>query len=202
MSMNEEKEMNIENTNVEDIQADTDIDTEFEPLDDEGDELSYKDKIKALRTKLQVAETERREYLDGWQRAKADAINREKQYAQDKLDITKFAARKILLEVIPVMDSFLMAMKNKEAWENVDQNWRIGVEYIKSQLDTMMKNNGLEMYGAVGDEANPERYSSLDTIETEDTAQEGKVAEVLSVGYTLHGKIIREAKVKTFIIKK
>ena len=86
--------------------------------------------IKKLREKLKKAESEKQEYLTGWQRDKAEFINARKRDQEDKQSFIKFANENLVSELIPVMESFDMAMGNKEAWETVDKNWRIGVEYI------------------------------------------------------------------------
>jgi molecular chaperone GrpE len=170
-------------------------------MDEEGNEKSLQSKLKDIKEKLKNTEKEKKEYLDGWQRMKADSINEKKRFDDQKKDIIEFANQKLLMDFVPVMDSFLMAMKNKEAWETVDKNWRIGVEYIKGQLETAFKNQGLEVFGEIGEVADPSKYSSLETVETEDKNLEGKVAEILQSGFTLKGKVVREAKCKTYILK-
>jgi molecular chaperone GrpE len=184
------------------IEEETDIILETDDIvetDEEGNEISLNTKIKQLRHKLKEVEKERNEYLDGWQRAKADAINKQKEFDLKQKDMIVFANQRLLLDFIPVMDSFVIAMSNKDAWQKVDPNWRIGVEYIKTQLETVLTQNELLLYGAVGEIADPNRYDSIETIETDDTTKHNTVAEILQYGYTLKGKIIREAKCKTFI---
>ena len=51
----------------------------------EEDSIGVSDKIKKVQKKLKECEKERQEYLNGWQRARADAVNREK-------DPVKFSA--------------------------------------------------------------------------------------------------------------
>jgi molecular chaperone GrpE len=188
------------------VEQDIDIDTEIVDTEElvetdiEGNEVSVQAKIQQLRKKLKEVEKERNEYLDGWQRAKADTINKQKEFELKQKELITFANQKLLIDFIPVMDSFVIAMSNKTAWNNVDPNWRIGVEYIKSQLETVLTQNELCIYGAVGDQADPSKYDSIETIETEDETKNNTVAEILQYGYTLKGKIIREAKCKTFII--
>src|SRR3989338_4076705 len=85
--------------------------------------------VKKLREKLKICEQERQEYLSGWQRAKADLINARKRDEEGMRELAKFANEGLIVELIPVLDSFEMAMKNKEAWDKVEKNWRVGVEY-------------------------------------------------------------------------
>jgi molecular chaperone GrpE len=180
---------------------DEDDSVELVEVDDEGSELSGAAKLKQLRSTIKKLEKEKAEYLDGWQRAKADSINKQKEFEAKLKDTISFANQRLLIELIPVLDSFLIAMSNKEAWGKVDSNWRIGVEYIKSQLESVFTSHSLLVYGSVGEMADPTKYNSIETVTAESAEQIGTVAEILQYGYTLQGKIIREAKCKTFISK-
>lgn len=195
---NENTQEEIVNTDIPELLNDIDIE-EIVSLDDEGNEQTLAAKNKELKQKIKELEKIKSEYLDGWQRAKADAINREKSIQEEKKSIIELANKKLMINLIPVMDSFLMAMSNKEAWDKVDSNWRIGVEYIKTQLETVFTENDLQIFGKVGEVADPNRYNTLETVVTGNTEQDNTVSEILQYGYTLAGKVLREAKCKTFI---
>jgi len=81
-------------------------DVEFEQVEEIQDEASLKDKLKDLRLKLKEKEIESKTNLDGWQRARAELINKEKQLATEKLDIYRNAAVNIVEDLMPVLDSF------------------------------------------------------------------------------------------------
>jgi molecular chaperone GrpE (heat shock protein) len=50
------------------------------------------------------------------------------------MEFLKFANERLIDGLIPVLDSFELAMNNKEVWEKTDKNWRVGVESIAGQL--------------------------------------------------------------------
>ncbi|MEK7129073.1 MAG: nucleotide exchange factor GrpE [Patescibacteria group bacterium] len=160
------------------------------------DELSLK--IKKLRDKLKECEKERMEYLSGWQRAKADFINSRREDGVWKKEYMLFANEGLIGELLPVMDSFALAFSNKEAWEKTDKNWRIGVEYIYSQLSAALGEHGLVMFGAKSEIFDPSKHTALETIETDDLDKDGLIENVLQQGYILNGKIIRPAKVNVY----
>ena len=168
--------------------------------DAENVEYAQKDPAQALaklRKKLKETEAEKQEYLDGWQRAKADFINSRKRDADLQADIVKFANENLITDIIPVLDSFDMAMQNKEAWEKAPKDWRMGVEYIYSQLLGILGQNGLKQSDPRGQMFDPKLHEAVDTIETADSGEDGKILEVLQKGYSLNDKQIRSAKVKT-----
>jgi molecular chaperone GrpE len=174
----------------------------IEELDEQGDEKSLKQKLKDLKLQLKEKEKEAKENLDGWQRARADLVNKEKQIQAEKAEIYKNAAANLLEEIIPVLDSYEMAKKNKTAWESVDANWRVGVEYIFQQLITVCENSGLKKVGVkVGDKFDVTMMSAVEEVSTEDASQDHTVSDIIQSGYELNGKLLREVKVKTFISK-
>ena len=52
-----------------------DEEVNFEPEEELGDIGAAQAKIRKLKDELEKVKKERQEYLDGWQRAKADAVN-------------------------------------------------------------------------------------------------------------------------------
>ncbi len=139
---------------------------------------------------------EKQQYLDGWQRAKADFANYQKRVGEEKKELIKFANEDLINELIPALDSFDMAMGNKEAWEKVDKNWRVGVEYIYTQLLNALSTAGVAQDNPFGKDYNPSTEEATELIETDKKEDDGKVLQVIQKGYMLNGKAIRPAKVK------
>jgi molecular chaperone GrpE len=164
--------------------------------DDQGE-----DSIKKLRDKLKVAIEEKQKYLDSWQRAQAEFLNIRKRDEESKKEFLKYAKEEVLLDMIPVLDSFEMAMGNKDAWEKADKNWRMGVEFIYSQLKASLEKNGLKEENPLGQKYNPMIHEAIENVPVEDKSQEGIVISVISKGYSLNGKELRPAKVKVGEIK-
>ena len=107
---------------------------EFE-FNEDGEE-DLKKTIKKLRTDLKQAKAEKEEYLNGWQKERAEFANYRKQEDDRKALFSEAMRERILTRFMSVLDSFNMAFANKEAWAKVDDSWRKGVEYIYSQLNT------------------------------------------------------------------
>ena len=148
--------------------------------------------LKKLREKLKTCEGEKKEYLDGWQRMRADFANARKEEDLRRGELIKFASEGLVEDLLPVLDSFSMAFANKEAWEKVDANWRKGVEYIHAQLLSVLESRGLASVGVIGEAIDPRLH-----IETEhvpgSALKVGTVVEVIQTGYRLHNKVIRPA---------
>ncbi len=152
--------------------------------------------VKVLKEKLKKALAERSEYLNGWQRAKADLLNARKRDEEEKKEYIKFANERMIEDLLPVLQSFDMAMGNKEAWEKADKNWRIGVEYIYSQLTKALADNGLEEIKALGENFDHSLHDASSYEIVTDKSMDNKVIAVVNKGYKLNGKILVPAKVK------
>lgn len=166
-----------------------DIEIEFEETDPTP---------KKLREKLKKCTEEKQEYLQGWQRAKADLINARKDFEEEKKAIRKFASEGLIVELSSVLQSFDSAFANKEAWEKVDENWRRGVEYIYTQFTSILEGNGLSIEDPLGATFDPEKHESVEVIATDDAKQDGVIAAVIQKGLMLNGKVIKPARVKVF----
>ncbi|MCK5059916.1 MAG: nucleotide exchange factor GrpE [Candidatus Pacebacteria bacterium] len=154
-----------------------------------------KDAIGKLKERLRKCEEEKNRYLILWQKDKADFINARKDDEKRNLEVIKYAKESLVVEIFPVLDSFNMAMQNP-VWNEVSKEWRVGVEYIYSQLQTALVNNGLEEIEPLGQPFNALEHHAVESVSVHEKGKDHKVIEVTQKGYKLNGKIIRPAGVK------
>lgn len=183
---------NSEDTIVLDDQLD---DVEFEELDWVGDEKKDKQKLKDLRDQLKKSQIESRDHLTALQRARADYVNLKRELDETREVTKKKTTEKVLADFLPVLDSFDMAMGNATAWEAVDKNWRIGVEFIYSQLKTALENNGISSIDQVGVEFDPNMHEPIETKETDNASLDHKIERIIQKGYQMGERVIRPARV-------
>lgn len=194
--MNNEEEIEITN-NEERITNNEDLDdVSFEDVNEEG-EVDARTTIKKLREKIKKLEGEKQEYLDLSQRTRADYINFKKEVDTNRIVERKFATKRFIEELLPVLDSYDMAKGNTEAWEKVDQNWRVGIEYIFGQLRTVLENEGVIQFGKVGDTFDPNLHESMEMVNVENESENDKIVFILQSGYRMNETILRPARVKT-----
>ena len=155
--------------------------------------------VKKLKERLAVCTKEKEEYLNGWQRARADFANVKRDEDAHRVETVKLAKEAVFLDILPVLDSFDMAMGNKEAWEKVDQNWRKGVEYIYAQLRSALEQNGITEINPLGKPFDHHEQMSLEMVPTANKEENDKVIEVTQKGYKIHDKVIRPARVKVAV---
>ena len=187
----------------QDHESESEDTTGAEEMDDfelveEHDEKhrEHADPVKKLREKLKKCEGERQEYLDGWQRAQADIINIRRAETARTDEVRAKSKEAVLLDIVSVLDSFDMAFGNTAQWESVSENWRKGIEYIYTQLLSVLAEHGLNQFDPQGEAFDPYRHESIATVTVQNKADDGVVVETMQKGYMLADKVIRPAKVK------
>ncbi|MGC8775893.1 MAG: nucleotide exchange factor GrpE [Minisyncoccia bacterium] len=183
----------IKNNNINNNEANADTFAEATEFADNlnNKNTKVKDELSELKEKLSKCEKERDEYLAGWQRARADFSNYKKDEALRFGEFSKYAIEKLVLDLIPVLDSFDLGIAAMEKSGNVDK----GVYMIRAQLEDILKNYGLKKINVeIGKELNPEIAEPI--IEVEHDGPAGVVLEEIEAGYKLYDKVIRPARVK------
>lgn len=143
--------------------------------------------IKKLKVRLKEAEAKAREYLDSLQRAKADFVNMRKRDEEAKAEFVKFAKSDVVSELIPVLDSFTLALAHGEK----------GVEPIQKQFLQILKAHGLEEVNPLHEPFDPKHHEAIGVVPTDTPEEDNQILEVVQKGYILSGKTLRPAIVRT-----
>ncbi|PJC25208.1 MAG: nucleotide exchange factor GrpE [Candidatus Tagabacteria bacterium CG_4_9_14_0_2_um_filter_41_11] len=156
---------------------------------DDGGNLDIQEKFKQLQEKLKKCQELKEEYLNGWQRAKADLINARKDDERRNQDFAKFANFMLISDILPILDSFNLALENEK-----DSKFSKGVLLIKIQLEDTLGKYGFSSIKSMGEKMNLQLHEIVGEIESE--KEEGIIIEEVQKGYLLHGRVIRPARVK------
>ncbi|MEK7509305.1 MAG: nucleotide exchange factor GrpE [Patescibacteria group bacterium] len=169
-------------------------DIDFEPEEELGDIGALKAKLKKLKDELEEVKKDRQEYLDGWQRAKADMVNAKRE-VQESLSRAGTRGKEILVEeLIPALDGFDLAMEG-ESWNTVDATWRAGIESIKAHIEGVLKAHGVEIFGKEGDMFDPNLHEAIQEV---DNGTPHTIAKVFRRGYRTKERILRPAQIAIF----
>lgn len=158
--------------------------------DEEGDIPDLQKKVKKIKEKLEVCEKDKKDYLEGWQRAKADHINYKNDEGKRFEDMARFVTAGLVQEILPVLDSFDLAFSH-----GLPPEIEKGILLIRSQFEDILKKRGLTEIGVrIGEEFNPERHESVGEIDSDVPA--GAVAEEIQKGYFFREKVLRPVRVR------
>lgn len=169
-----------------------DIDVVFE---DTTDNDRAEDKIKKIKEELKRCDEERKEYLEGWQRAKADFVNARRRLEDERGRSVALAKEDLVLSVLPVLDSFEMAFGNTASFEHLDKNWVAGMQHIKSQLTGILEEHGVTIVDPVGSTFDPALHDSIDAKDVSTKDEDGTILTVVQKGYMMNDKLLRAPKV-------
>lgn len=122
-------------------------------------------------------------------RLQAEFENYKKRTDSEKTEYKKYAEEQLIKDLLPLLDNFELALKNKDNKEEFTK----GVELIYSQLFQMMEDRGLKPIKAEGEKFDPYEHEALLVAESD---QNDIILQELQKGYVLHDKVIRHTKVK------
>ena len=139
--------------------------------------------VEELLLQLSSAQSMSEERLDLLMRCRADLDNVMKRSAREKEDNIKYASLKLVLKLLPVLDSLDLAAKHDE-----------GSKVLYMQLLDILSGEGLMPIEAKGVRFDPYRHEALFQVERQEL-EEGIVAEEIQKGYIFNSHVIRFSKV-------
>ena len=162
-------------------------DVKIEADDVEAEEKA-ENKIAKMREELSACRKEKQEYMDGWQRAKADYVNALKRFDSDA-KVSELRGKVRAVEtLLPAFDALERSKEHGEIPE--------GFLAIARQIESAFASLGLEGIGKIGEKFNPALHEALgqdpaDSLEMDDT-----LTVVLEKGWKIGDSVIRPAKVR------
>ena len=159
-----------------------------------SEEEAAASELEADLAKLSQLESERDEYLDTLRRVQAEFENYRKRVIKEQTALVDRATTGLVEQLLPVLDSFELALKNLDAAGSDDiESVRKGVELVYAELLGVLEKAGLSRIEAEGKPFDPNVHEAVMQEEGDD---EPVVTDVLRTGYTLKGRVLRPAMVK------
>jgi molecular chaperone GrpE len=154
------------------------------PVDDQQRDRPLEELLSEAQDKLA-------EQREAWLRALAEAENARKRAQGDIAQARKYAAERMVEDLLPVMDSLEAALGAGGADTAA---LRAGVELTRKQLQSAFERAGVaEVNPGPGQRFDPHRHQAMATAESDQ--EPNTVLSVLQKGYTLHDRIVRPALV-------
>ncbi|HQO27565.1 MAG TPA: nucleotide exchange factor GrpE [Candidatus Pacearchaeota archaeon] len=156
--------------------------------------------ISEIKKQLAECQREKKEYLEGWQRARADLINYKKLESERLSRFIKQANRDILKDLLVVLDNLSRLEKEVEHKYGQDAFFDGVVKTRKGFLD-VLDDWGVVRIKTEGQDFDPKRHEAVAEVDDSDL-EEGKIVEEVLSGYLLNGEVLRPAQVKVAGAKK
>jgi molecular chaperone GrpE len=152
------------------------------------------DELTPLRQELGEARAKEAEYLDGWQRARAELANARKRFQRDQERAYASAKADLLVRLLPIVDDF------ERAFDALPDNpssatWVEGIRLIHQKLQALLEQEGVAPIEATGKEFDPFLHQAL-THEPSEDVPEGQVIAEVQRGYQVGDRVLRPSVVR------
>lgn len=154
------------------------------------EKASTEEQIAQLKAALKAAQAE---VLDVRMRAQAETENFKKRLQREHEDHLKYAAEKVLKDLIPTLDNLELAItygSDNEACQDMLK----GITMTHKLFIDALGRHGLLPVGKEGEPFDPARHEAVGFDSRADLKPD-TVARVLQSGYQLEGRLLRPAKV-------
>ncbi len=151
-----------------------------------------KAKRESQKKALEMALSERDEYLNALMRERADFDNYKKRNATAMSGAYASGKADTVTELLPVIDNLERAAKV----ECADKAYREGVLLVLKQTLDALEKMGVTPIDPSGEPFDPNFHNAVMQVPCEEDDESGTVKNVLMKGYMMDGKVIRHAMVQ------
>lgn len=142
---------------------------------------------------LAAAEAKAAEYLDGWQRARAEFANARKRLEKERGEAYLNAGVDIASQLLPSLDDFDRALNSVPATIAQDK-WFEGMVLVRRKLQNILENLRVTPIQTVGQPFDPNIHEAL-SLQPSDEYESGTVIAEAQAGYKLGDRVLRPALV-------
>ncbi|WP_207485013.1 nucleotide exchange factor GrpE [Arenibaculum pallidiluteum] len=147
----------------------------------------------AVRLKEQVSQLK-----DQLLRALAETENVRRRAERDREEASKFAVGKFARDMVSVADNLRRALEavlpEQRSADSALENLMVGIEATERQLSAALERAGIQRMEALGQPFDPNFHQVM--FEVENSGKPGgTIVQVLQDGYTISGRLLREAMV-------
>lgn len=151
--------------------------------------------VEEPKVTLEEAQAQATEYLDGWQRARAEFANYRRREEQRREHAASEIAARVVGHFLPVLDDLERAFSTVPDPVR-DTPWLDGLALVGQKMLAGMEKEGVAvMPTQEGDDFDPNFHMAVLHVPCADY-DEGKIAMVLQRGYTIGERVLRPAMVQ------
>lgn len=148
----------------------------------------------SLEVQLTEAKAKAAEYLDGWQRARAEFANYKKRADKEREEIQRNTAVETFSRLLPVIDDLDRAITNIPTGKADDEIAK-GLNLIHRKFLSLLDNAGVKVINPIGEPFNAAFHEALGQDES-DTVASGHITTVSQKGYMYGDRVLRPALVR------
>ena len=136
-----------------------------------------------MKVKSDHINKEALEWKNKYLRALADYQNLERRIREENNQDKKYAAREIIIKLLPIIDDLIYAHKEIK---------NPGLQLIIDKLDTVFKSENVQRIDCLGKKFSPDL---MECVGLKEGFAQGQVAEQVRPAYLINGEVLRSAQV-------
>ncbi len=148
----------------------------------------------SVEEQLAAAKAESAAHYDRFVRAVADHENFRKRTAREKDELRQYASARVLEDLLPVLENLGLGLAAARQPNAEVSALASGVEMVLGQLKTTLASHGLTEINPVGQPFDAHQHEAL-AQQPSSEVPEGNVLNVVRIGYSLNGRLLRPASV-------
>ncbi len=154
------------------------------------------EEIAQLRADLDAALAKANEYLEGWQRERAEFYNYKKRMERELSQGGQNAFGNAIRRYLDIADDLARALRNKNRpIEGNGAIWAEGIDLIYKKMIGAFEADGVKLIDTDGKFFDPNLHEAISHEDSPDH-ESGQIIEVVQPGYTLGDRVIRPARVR------
>lgn len=152
------------------------------------------DESAALQQQLAEAQAKVNEYLDGWQRSRAEFANYRRREEARRKQMNLEIKSRLMLNLLPVLDDLDRAF-DAIPEEACDSSWIQGLCLVDHKLQGALERDGLSVIPVQPGDAFDPNYHEAVMHEPSEEYEAGQIVQVAQQGYKLDEMVLRPALV-------
>ena len=188
--MIEEIKNEVEDTNEEEQMLEQD--EQEEEL--EISETVEVDETEMLKEEILTLQQQSGEYLDGWQRERAEFANYKKRTDRERQQLQHNISGNIIRKYLEILDDLERALQNKPT-DDEGASWAEGIELVYRKFLTALEAEGVLPMEVANQQFDPNLHEAI-SQEPSDEFESGQVIEVVRSGYMIGERVLRPATVR------
>jgi molecular chaperone GrpE len=154
------------------------------------------DELGQLRSERDQALVKANEYLEGWQRERAEFFNYKKRMERELSQGGQNAFGNAIRRYLDIADDLARALKNENRpTEGNGAIWAEGIDLIHRKLVCAFEADGVKMIDIEGIYFDPNLHEAISNEDSPDH-ESGQIIDVVQPGYILGERVIRPARVR------
>ena len=182
---------------TEEIKGDVENSKEIEDQEQEQleEETAIEDlEVETLRNEIETLQQQSEEYLDGWQRERAEFANNKKRMERERQQLQDNIAGNIIRKYLEILDDLELALQNQPA-DGDGASWAEGIELVYRKFLSALEAEGVMPMGVAGQQFDPNLHEAISQEPSEDM-ESGQIIEVVRNGYLIGERVLRPATVR------